>query len=90
MKKKLYKIKPGKTAPQGILLLFASIMLAILGINVLFYSAFPQYATYGRQFYQEQTSNNTYTAKICNLDSPKGLFKTKKKFKVRHCLILFF
>nr|XP_027197933.1 histone deacetylase 8-like isoform X1 [Dermatophagoides pteronyssinus] len=68
---KLYKIKPGKTAPQGILLLFASIMLAILGINVLFYSAFPQYATYGRQFYQEQTSNNTYTAKICNLDSPK-------------------
>ncbi|OTF83938.1 hypothetical protein BLA29_001449 [Euroglyphus maynei] len=69
---KLYKIKPGKTAPQGILLLFALVMLAILGINVLFYSAFPQYATYGRQFYEDQSNNHTI-AKICTLDSPKGL-----------------
>lgn len=67
---KLYKIKPRKTAPQAILLLFALIMLAILGINVLFYSAFPQYATYGRQFYEDISANQTLT-KICTLDSPK-------------------
>ncbi|KAF7488373.1 putative lysosomal cobalamin transporter [Sarcoptes scabiei] len=69
-----YKIVPGKTAPQALLFLFALIMLAILGMNILFFSAFPHYATYGSQYFQEQTIvNNTITllTKKCQLDSPQ-------------------
>jgi len=48
---KIYKIVPSKTAPQAILILFALLMATILGINILFYSTFPQYVTYGNQHF---------------------------------------
>lgn len=67
---KLYKIVPRRTPPQGVLMLFALVMLTILGINILFYSAFPQYATYGRQYYSTVVANSTEHSIVrCSLSS---------------------
>ncbi|KAI2805818.1 putative lysosomal cobalamin transporter [Blomia tropicalis] len=59
---KMYKIVPSKTAPQAILILFAMLMSAILGINILFYSTFPQYVTYGNQHFVQSINGTNHTA----------------------------
>jgi len=48
---RLYKLRPQKTSPQGLMMLFATLMLTVLGINILFYCVSPQYTTYGSQHY---------------------------------------
>lgn len=63
---KIYKIVPSKTAPQAILILFALLMATILGINILFYSTFPQYVTYGNQHFIN-TANGNSTVERCTI-----------------------
>ncbi|KAG0417258.1 hypothetical protein HPB47_005759 [Ixodes persulcatus] len=50
----MYRIRPGRTRPQGILLLCLSLMFAVLALNVLLYSVCPQYTTFGSQHYLSQ------------------------------------
>ncbi|CAN8004757.1 unnamed protein product, partial [Ixodes pacificus] len=50
----MYRIRPGRTRPQGILLLCLSLMFAVLALNVLLYSVCPQYTTFGSQHYRSQ------------------------------------
>lgn len=57
--RQIYKIVPSKTAPQAILTLFALLMATILGVNILFYSTFPQYVTYGNQHYLETVNGSS-------------------------------
>ncbi|CAG2164771.1 unnamed protein product [Oppiella nova] len=56
---RLYKIRVKKSSPQALLMLFATLMLTTLGINILFYCVSPQYVTYGSQHYINATANNT-------------------------------
>ncbi len=54
-------------------MLFATLMLTVLGINVLFYCVSPQYTTYGSQHYISNTtaSGNTTVNHIvqCSTDA---------------------
>jgi len=43
-------------------------MATILGINILFYSTFPQYVTYGNQHFIDTTANNTIAR--CTIAAP--------------------
>eukprot|EP00002_Diphylleia_rotans_P031998 TRINITY_DN6677_c0_g2_i4.p1 TRINITY_DN6677_c0_g2~~TRINITY_DN6677_c0_g2_i4.p1 ORF type:complete len:534 (+),score=112.34 TRINITY_DN6677_c0_g2_i4:66-1667(+) len=47
----LYKVRPGKTTPQGLLLCTVTLCLAMLSSNLLFVSMTPQYATFGSQYF---------------------------------------
>lgn len=69
---KLYNIVPKRTPPQGMLMLLALLMANILGINILFYSTFPQYVTYGNQFFIHKDANGTETLKRCTIADASG------------------
>ena len=45
----MYKIRPRRTRPQGILLLCMILMFIILAINIIVYQLTPQYSMYGSQ-----------------------------------------
>ncbi|CAG2101600.1 unnamed protein product [Medioppia subpectinata] len=61
---RLYKIRVKKSSPQALLMLFGTLMLTTLGINILFYCISPQYVTFGSQHYINATANNTVS--ICS------------------------
>ncbi|XP_029835178.3 probable lysosomal cobalamin transporter [Ixodes scapularis] len=69
---KMYRIRPGRTRPQGILLLCLSLMFAVLALNVLLYSVCPQYTTFGSQHYLSQDQNSTAAPSPipCTIDAP--------------------
>ncbi|GAB6029923.1 putative lysosomal cobalamin transporter [Chamberlinius hualienensis] len=48
---RMYRIRPGRTKPQGLLMMCMTLMLVILGISVVIYSVTPQYIMYGSQQY---------------------------------------
>ncbi len=45
----MYKIRPRRTRPQGILMLCMILMFIILAINIIVYQLTPQYSMYGSQ-----------------------------------------
>jgi LMBR1 domain-containing protein 1 len=63
----LYKLQPRHTAPQGLLLMAAYLMLAVLALNMEILTLAPQYATWGDQKYTNETSGDTVP---CSMDSP--------------------
>ncbi|CAN8025178.1 unnamed protein product [Ixodes persulcatus] len=67
----MYRIRPGRTRPQGILLLCLSLMFAVLALNVLLYSVCPQYTTFGSQHYlpQARPCGKCYLMP-CTIDAP--------------------
>lgn len=52
-------------------MLFALLMTSILGINILFYSTFPQYVTYGNQLFIKTVGNET-SIQRCSLSAVSG------------------
>ena len=83
---KMYKIRPRRTRPQGILLLCMILMFIILAINIIVYQLTPQYSMYGSQMVPSSstTGNRTeikYELKHCSLDSsPDGCTITRMAF----------
>ncbi len=70
----MFKLRPKRTKPQGLLLLCATLMLTVLGINILFYCVSPQYTTFGSQHYVMNAThedNKTSTA-VCSADQGPG------------------
>lgn len=53
----MYRLKPKRTVPQGLLLTCAILMLTTLGINILFFCISPEYVTFGNQHYINNTNS---------------------------------
>ncbi|CAC5379586.1 LMBRD1 [Mytilus coruscus] len=75
---KMYKIRPRRTRPQGILMLCMILMFIILAINIIVYQLTPQYSMYGSQMYK--AAHNTtvlnkptisYKLEHCSLDTSR-------------------
>ncbi|XP_015791616.1 probable lysosomal cobalamin transporter [Tetranychus urticae] len=56
---KMFKLRKKRTAPQGLLLTCAILMLSVLTFNVFLYTVSPQYTTYGSQHYIKTVINAT-------------------------------
>lgn len=56
---RMYKIRPRRTRPQGILMMCMILMFIQLGINIILYELTPQYSSYGSQHFQESNSTKT-------------------------------
>ncbi|XP_045160510.2 probable lysosomal cobalamin transporter [Mercenaria mercenaria] len=54
---RMYKIRPRRTRPQGILMMCMILMFIQLGINIILYELTPQYSSYGSQHFK--VSNST-------------------------------
>ncbi|VDI67551.1 LMBR1 domain-containing protein 1 [Mytilus galloprovincialis] len=75
---KMYKIRPRRTRPQGILMLCMILMFIILAINIVVYQLTPQYSMYGSQMFKAPHNttvlNKTsiiYKLEHCSLDSSR-------------------
>ncbi|GBL86202.1 putative lysosomal cobalamin transporter [Araneus ventricosus] len=64
----MYKVRPGRTPPQALIMLAFLLMFVVLAINVLMYSLIPQYTTFGSQYYCKFT-NGTCDLTACSLDA---------------------
>ena len=52
----MYKIRPRRTRPQGLLFLCFLLVFIVLALNVLVYQLTPQYSSYGSQHYWVSTA----------------------------------
>ncbi|XP_054152892.1 probable lysosomal cobalamin transporter [Oppia nitens] len=69
---RLYKIRINKSTPQALLLLFSTLMLSTLGMNILFYCISPQYVSWGSQHYIQTIANTTnHTISDCNSNTTR-------------------
>ena len=58
----MYRIRPHRTYPQGLLMFCFFIMLAVLGLNILVFQLAPQYTMYGSQHYRVRNTSHVCTA----------------------------
>ncbi|KAG8199265.1 hypothetical protein JTE90_003688 [Oedothorax gibbosus] len=71
----MYKIRPGRTPPQGLIMLSFILMFAVLAFNILVFSAVPTYFTFGSQYYckppnaTDLVTNSTCDRTHCTLDA---------------------
>lgn len=56
---RMYKIRPRRTRPQGILMMCMILMFVQLGINIILYELTPQYSSYGSQHFHVNGTNTT-------------------------------
>lgn len=56
---RMYRIRPRRTRPQGILMMCMILMFIQLGINVILYELTPQYSSFGSQHYRVNGTNTT-------------------------------
>ncbi|XP_072016820.1 probable lysosomal cobalamin transporter [Amphiura filiformis] len=82
---KMYKIRPHKTKPQGLLFLCLIMMCVILALNVMLYTLAPEYMTYGNQKYIPSNSTTpvqcTTAIKDCTMTVTTALL-TKFVFQL--------
>lgn len=55
----MYKIRPGSSMPQGMLLASAILMFSLLALNMEISTLAPQYSTWGSQTYYDTSKNST-------------------------------
>lgn len=67
---RMFRIRPHRTRPQGLLLLTVTLMFIIMALHVTLYSLTPQYTTYGSQHYMPNITNSTPVE--CNTEAPAG------------------
>nr|KAG5696000.1 hypothetical protein BaRGS_023379 [Batillaria attramentaria]KAG5709644.1 hypothetical protein BaRGS_001694 [Batillaria attramentaria] len=48
---RMYKVRPRRTVPQGLLMFCMILMFLVLAINVIVYELTPQYSSFGSQHY---------------------------------------
>lgn len=66
---RMYKIRPHRTQPQGLIILCVILMYTVLAMNILLFSLSPQYTTYGSQHYQVvNETTHTVEVKPCNTE----------------------
>ncbi|XP_064605243.1 probable lysosomal cobalamin transporter [Liolophura sinensis] len=65
---RMYRIRPRRTSPQGLLFMCFILMLIVLAVNIVLYELTPQYSSFGSQHYI--TDNGTLT--VCSTDAPPG------------------
>lgn len=56
---RVYRIRPNRTRPQGLLLLGMTLMFVVLAINIFIYLITPQYVMYGSQNYWGNVTDDT-------------------------------
>ncbi|CAL1530463.1 unnamed protein product [Lymnaea stagnalis] len=59
---KMYKIRPRRTSPQGLLMFCMILMFVVLAINVVLYELTPQYSSFGSEHYMNFTTENNVTS----------------------------
>ncbi|XP_046564132.1 LOW QUALITY PROTEIN: probable lysosomal cobalamin transporter [Haliotis rubra] len=59
---RMYKIRPRRTRPQGLLMLCMILMFIVLAINIIVYELTPQYSTFGSQKYGNMTGGSNTTS----------------------------
>ncbi|XP_005110319.1 probable lysosomal cobalamin transporter [Aplysia californica] len=68
----MYKIRPRRTSPQGLLMFCMILMFIVMAINVLLYELTPQYSSFGSEHYANVTfvGNGTIhtTVKQCTTE----------------------
>ncbi|XP_071037653.1 lysosomal cobalamin transport escort protein LMBD1 [Parasteatoda tepidariorum] len=73
----MYKVRPGRTPPQGLIMLAFILMFAVLAFHILLYLVLPTYTTFGSQYYCKP-GNSTCDLKPCTLDaSPDDCVMTR-------------
>jgi len=65
----MYRVQPGSTPPQGLLLTAVLLMLSLLALNMEVTTLAPQYATFGSQVWTNTTTNETQP---CSYNAPAG------------------
>ena len=68
----MYKIRPRKTKPQGLLFLCFFLMLVVMALNVMLYQVAPQYFMYGSQHY---LGVSLYSLYLNQLKGTSGRYK---------------
>lgn len=64
-------------------MLFATLMLAMLGINILFYCFSPQYVTYGSQHYIDANATlANRTIAVCSAEALESMYCRKTRQKI--------
>ncbi|KAH9500668.1 putative lysosomal cobalamin transporter [Bulinus truncatus] len=61
---KMYKIRPRRTSPQGMLMFCMILMFIVLAINIVLYELTPQYSSFGSQHFVNSTVNGTASLDI--------------------------
>lgn len=75
----LYKIRPRKTVPQGVLLMAMILNFLILTLNMQVLTLAPQYSTFGYQSYVvPQNVTGSGTVRPCQQDAPQGSCTTTR------------
>ncbi|GFN89415.1 lmbr1 domain containing 1 [Plakobranchus ocellatus] len=71
---RMYKIRPRRTSPQGLLMFCMILMFIVLGINVILYELTPQYSSFGSQHYVTESlidaNVTTSDVKECTMATP--------------------
>jgi len=78
---KAFKVKSGKTVPQGLLCMVTIMMFTILALNIVLLTLAPKYMTYGSQLYTvvdpahgEFTVWPSPETQLCDSDAPQFVF----------------
>jgi LMBR1 domain-containing protein 1 len=58
---RMYRIRPRRTRPQGILMLCMILMFIVLAINIIVYELTPQYSSFGSQHYMSNSTVGNHT-----------------------------
>ncbi|XP_059144900.1 probable lysosomal cobalamin transporter [Physella acuta] len=61
---KMYKIRPRRTSPQGLLMFCMILMFIVLAINIVLYELTPQYSSFGSQHYVNVTGFGNSTSTV--------------------------
>lgn len=72
---KMYKMRPHRTRPQGVLMMCMILMLALLGINIILYELTPQYTSFGNQMFWGVTGPNSTSLEKCTFDMQAQVLK---------------
>ncbi|GAB1607377.1 probable lysosomal cobalamin transporter [Argonauta hians] len=75
---RLYKIRPYRTNPQGMLMMNMILMLIVLSINIILFELTPQYSSFGSEVYVNATAvpgdNSTATVVMnCDVTAPTDM-----------------
>jgi LMBR1 domain-containing protein 1 len=60
----VYKIRPGNTKPQALILMCFSMIFIVLAMNVVMFSVVPDYTTYGSQSYVANETHANVTHRV--------------------------
>ncbi|KAK7100447.1 probable lysosomal cobalamin transporter [Littorina saxatilis] len=73
---RMYKVRPRRTVPQGLLMFCMILMFLILAVNIIVYELTPQYSSFGSQHYLKNSTGTgnttTYSLEPCTTEASTG------------------